>query len=114
MGRTIREILADDWNITPVEINGGTVYVRSISAKDRLSMSENDENTDKLKWIYELLVRTVCDKSGKLVFTLNDIDFFSERNMKSTLEPLIDAALSINGMKADSVEDQKKISKKTD
>lgn len=89
MSLTRDEILnADDREIRAVEVEewGGTVYVGSMTGAQRdqleheMVASEDNPDGKGLLLRAKLAVLTLCDKEGKALFTLADLDALSQKS----------------------------------
>lgn len=109
---------AKDLELTPVPVPewGGSVFVRSMSGKERLAWeAEIRETVVAAKGTedvsdgelgaamasqgvqYDLVVRTVCDEDGDLLFTADDIPALEEKSW-TALERVIRAAALASGI----------------
>ena len=59
------------------------VYIRQLTVADRLQLMEkvNDDNAGKLSVF--ILMFTLCDSDGKLLFTNDDYDVLGSKKCKS-------------------------------
>lgn len=88
---------------------GGTVFVRVMSAaeRDRFEAehaARRDKNTD---FRARLVAAAACDESGAALFTAEDVPALGELP-SDDVEPVVKAALRLNGLAADSAEDARK------
>lgn len=91
----------------PVEEWGGTVRVRVLSGRERNALEREASGPDgKAPPLFreKLLVRCLCDESGKALFSSEQVQVLAEKN-GVVLDTLFDAALRLNGFKKDTVED---------
>lgn len=85
------------FQVEPVDSPLGRGYVRVMTAgeKDRIDvLSQKDPGKDVRA---QILVATVCDESGHLLFGTGDIAAISRLPL-TTIEPFVDAAIRINKM----------------
>lgn len=110
-------LAAQDIAIEPVDVPewGGRVYVRGLSgtAKERyldsLRVVEGRGRKQNIKVNLveagaKLLVDTLCDKHGTLLFTRFQIEALGKKSSKA-LQRCIDAASKLNGLADDSEEE---------
>lgn len=110
-------LAAQDIVVKPVDVPewGGRVYVRGLSgtAKERyldsLRVIEGRGRKQNIKVNLieagaKLLVETLCDKQGTLLFTRFQIDALGKKSSKA-LQRCIDAASELNGLADDSEDD---------
>lgn len=105
---------AQDIAIAPVEIPewGVTMHVKMMTVAERQRFEEK-HIVERTKWARErLMVATVCDAEGNLVFGPDDIPILSTKNSKAA-DRLFDAAMRHNGILAEDVESLKKNSAPT-
>lgn len=94
------ELLAiDDREIVPVEVPawGRTLHVRSLSAgeADRFEVEIKGAKPEHVRAM--LLVITVCDENGQLIFAPGDVEALAGKRSAATL-PLYRAAIDVNRM----------------
>ena len=94
---------------------GGTVYVRNLNGKgrdafegSRIRIKENN----KVEMVHDntrarLLALTVCDETGALLFTEQDIEALGAKNA-ATLDKLFDVAQRLAGLRAQDLEEKAK------
>ena len=98
---------ANDANLIPVEVRewGGTVYVRVCSVGEMESyqreFAEKREGMDQ--WRAKLLVRCLCDKDGKPLFTAEQVDKLGTKSVK-VMSRLFDLAMKHNAVTNEDVE----------
>lgn len=101
------ELLERKPPMQPVEAWGRTLYVRKMSGRSALSFAKwtdkQKKKADDLDQIVQLLLRTVCDEDGNLVFLDRDAKWLADQAMDD-LEPLFDQAIDLNGLSDDDVE----------
>jgi hypothetical protein len=93
---------------------GTDVYVRSISAKQQDSWSDElRKNKDsKPNFQASFLVLCVCDESGNLLFGKTDADMLGEKSA-SALNRLFNVASKLNGLSSEDVKELEKNSLQT-
>jgi monomeric isocitrate dehydrogenase len=106
---TAADILAaDDMGLVPVNVKewNGTVYVRVMSVGEMEAYQrEFAEKKEKMEnWRAKLLQRCLCDKSGRQLFTPEEIDKLSAKSVK-VMSKLFDAAMKHNAVTEKDVED---------
>lgn len=98
------------FKLEAVEVPGlGTVHVRESSAGERDRFEEVSSKNPHSNFRARLVAASACDEQGTLLFSSADIPTLNAIP-SSHLEPLIDAALKVNGMRAEDVEAAKKLS----
>lgn len=106
---TAADILAaDDLSLVPVEVKewgGGTVYVRvmSVGEMERYQREFSEKRERMEDWRAKLLVKCLCDKSGKPLFTAEQIDQLSSKSVKA-MSKLFDLAMKHNAVTNEDVE----------
>jgi hypothetical protein len=98
--------------IYPCQVKDETFYVKSmtLAEKDSVEDSVTDKKTGQIQirgLRSKLLVRCLCDESGKRLFEDTDIDELGTLSAEM-LEPLVDLALRVNGFKPEQTEAAKK------
>ena len=105
-------LAAIDVKIEPVECPewGGTIYVRNMTgkAREKFERSRYRMHGKDIEVVHEntrasLLVASVCDKDGNLVFTEADIDALNEKN-GAVLDRLFDVAQRLSAMRKEDIE----------
>lgn len=94
---------------------GGTVYVRNLNGKGRDSFEGSRiriKENNKVEMIHDntrarLLALTLCDESGTLLFSEEDITALGEKNA-STLDMLFDVAQRLAGLRQQDLEQKVK------
>jgi hypothetical protein len=98
---------ANDQNLIPVEVKewGGTVYVRVMSVGEmeayQREFAEKKEKMDL--WRPKLLVRCICDKDGKALFTHDQVEKLGTKSVK-VMSRLFDLAMRHNAVTNEDVE----------
>jgi hypothetical protein len=104
---------AQDAKVEPVEVPewGVTLYVKTLSGSDRAKLRTISDHLGKVGRESEadthLLILSACDQQGNRVFNENDFAALNEKNA-SIITKVAVAALKVNGLGADAVEDAKK------
>jgi hypothetical protein len=91
---------------------GGTIRLASMTARERSTlekqfMGQGEAMKDPGGFRVALLVRTIVDDAGELLFTDDDRDMLLSKNAKK-LEVLFEAACELNGFTDKDVEDLEK------
>ena len=98
---------ANDQNLKPVEVRewGGTVYVRVMSVGEMEAYQrEFAEKKEKMElWRPKLLVRCICDKDGKALFTHDQVEKLGTKSVK-VMSRLFDLAMKHNAVTNEDVE----------
>lgn len=87
----------------------GTYYVREMSGEERdrfdgMAQRLREQGKENIyRFRARLLAMTVTDAEGKRLFSPDDVEGLA-RVRASVLEPLVDAALNVNGMSQESVQ----------
>ena len=90
--------------VTPVEIDGMTVYVRSLSYSQKVALSDSNEGAPKSEQIMAVtkasILACICDENGVPVFTEAD---WAEllKDPGDTIGKLANAVLKHSGMIGD-------------
>ena len=88
-------------SLKPLEIDGVKFFLRRLSASYIIDLQKrNKQNALTEENFFEMLSKSVCDKKGNLVFTVEDskqLDIF-------VLNTLITEMMSYNALNKDSVE----------
>lgn len=100
---TIEEVFVPEWN--------GTVYVRNLNGKGRDAFEGSRiriKDNNKVEMIHDntrakLLSLTLCDASGELLFTEDDVAALGEKNA-SALDRLFDVAQRLSSLRPQDVE----------
>lgn len=84
---------------------GDKVYVKTMSGAEREAFESEFEKSKQAKKnvLPTLLVYTVCDENGKLLFTLDDLNAINQLSINSLLK-VHAAALSVNQITKEDVE----------
>lgn len=96
-----------DYDSTSVEVCGQTLYVRTLSAGDSVRYQSVVSDKGASEALPLLVVLAVCDEDGKRVFDEGDVEAISNKSPK-TLETIVEAILSLNGITEDEIEAEKK------
>lgn len=101
-------LAADDLALVPVNVKewGGTVYIRVVSVGEmERYQREFSEKKEKMEdWRSKLLVRCLCDKDGKQLFTADQIEKLSAKSVK-VVARLFDLAMKHNAVTEKDVEE---------
>lgn len=106
----LREMIlaANDLPVTPVEVSewGATVYVKSLSGAERLTLEKDishDAKTDGPA-LARVVCATLCDEAGHLLFRYpDDIAVINGKSVKA-LTKVFNAAIKANAMSKDDVD----------
>jgi hypothetical protein len=99
---------ANDMHLVPVSVKewGGTVYIRVMSVGEmeayQREFAEKREGMDQ--WRAKLLVRCLCDKDGKTLFTHDQVEKLGTKSVK-VMSRLFDAAMKHNAVTEKDVEE---------
>lgn len=98
---------ANDMSLVPVEVPewNGTVYVRVMSVGEMEAYQrEFAEKREKMEnWRSKLLVRCLCDKDGKPLFTAEQVEKLGAKSVK-VMSRLFDTAMKHNAVTNEDVE----------
>lgn len=95
---TANDILnSRDFELEKVEAWGGIVYVRTMSERDYMEWIKVSREGE-VDASMDLLVRTMCDADGDLLFNAEHINSLAEKSVRE-LNKVVEAALKINGLK---------------
>jgi hypothetical protein len=102
-------LAADDLSLVPVKVKewgNGTVYIRVVSVGEmERYQREFAEKKERMEdWRAKLLVRCLCDKNGKQLFTADQIDSLSAKSVK-VVARLFDLAMKHNSVTEKDVEE---------
>jgi len=94
---------------------GGTVYVRNLNGKGRDAFEGSRvriKDNNKVEMVHDntrakLLSLTVCDQSGALLFSQDDVETLGEKNA-SALDRLFDVAQRMSGLRPQDLEQKVK------
>lgn len=99
---------ANDMSLVPVEVPewNGTVYVRVMSVGEMEAYQrEFAEKREKMEnWRSKLLVRCICDKDGKALFTNDQVEKLGTKSVK-VMSRLFDLAMKHNAVTEKDVEE---------
>lgn len=105
MGLTRDQILAAPKDRKPVRIEvpewGGDVFVRRLSAAQALDLTDHQSQRDL---VFEVILQTICDEDGALMFSADDRTFLEGEPFKPMLDLFTDAA-RINGLPVGKLEE---------
>lgn len=96
--------------IVPVELDEMTVYVRSLSGKERATLMQSIHKDDVVTMSMSpihLVVMSACDEHGNRLFNDDDFDAVGEHDA-SVLDKLAVEAGKLNALSADAIDDAKK------
>lgn len=98
---------ANDLNLIPVEVPewGGTVYIRvcSVGEMEAYQREFAEKREGMELWRPKLLVRCVCDKDGKPIFTHDQVEKLGTKSVK-VMSRLFDLAMKHNAVTNEDVE----------
>lgn len=105
-------LAADDLTLVPVKVRewkNGTVYIRVLPVGEmERYQREFAEKREKFEdWRVKLLVRCLCDKSGKPLFSPDQMDQLSAKSIKA-ISRLFDLAMKHNAVTPEDVEEMAK------
>lgn len=110
MSLTKEQIMAaDDMGLLEVQVPqwGGSVYVRVMTVGERDSY-ENEWMVNKHKGVEnfrsKFLQRVLCDETGSLLFTANEIDLLAKKSAR-VITKVWEAAMKHNALTDDDVEE---------
>jgi hypothetical protein len=122
MGKTLGRddiLSADDIRIEQVDVPewGGTVYIRTLTGLQRERYVESIRRTvghgkkQSVEIVLQqsgakLAAQTLCDESGKLLFTEADIPALARKSARA-LQRVIDASARLNGLDDEAENDAK-------
>ena len=99
-----------------VELEDGVVFVRELSGKALLEYNEKIEELKKinpelttansLELITLLISKGVCDDTGNLLFTEEDVTALMDNSM-NTLKLLAERVMKVSGISQDAIEEAK-------
>ena len=104
---------ATDAKIEKLEVPewGGHVFIRTMSGAERddfesetYIMKGKNVEVNRHNMRARLLVRALCDDSGKAIFTLKDVEALGRKSAKA-LDRCFSVAQRINGLGAEDVEE---------
>lgn len=102
---------ADDIKTEDIEVPewGGSVRVAVMSgaARDRFMELNTGKDIPASLFQARLLASTVVDESGGLLFSVDDVEALRNKS-RTALDTLSEAAMRLNGLKAEAVEDAAK------
>lgn len=75
----------------------GTVRIRSLTAGDMIQFVQTNEGPAKHTAGVRLIIKSVVDKHGNLMFKDDDLTKLKKRNSKIT-NSIVDAILKLNGL----------------
>lgn len=86
----IQEVYVDEW--------GGAVGIRTFDAATRAALLKPAKDGDMpLDWMERIVVACVCDESGNLLFTQEDVIELGKKNA-TVLEKIFTEAIELNGL----------------
>lgn len=96
--------------IPPKEIEafGGKVYISTMNGKQRDEYEKRMRKDDRQGLRAWLVVNTLCDEKGELLFTDKDIERFNSLPYKE-LDKIVLASLAVNEIDAQAIENLKKM-----
>lgn len=100
---------ANDGNLRAVEVPewSTTVHIKELAVKDRLALMQQIDKAHDGTFGVFVLLHTLADENGKLVFSEEDYDLLASRNAK-VVDRLAKVAYEVNGMQAGALDDAKK------
>lgn len=114
LGREELLKLADELEIRKVKLDSGEVYLKELTGSERdayeQSLYEIKRNKPEMRMEHaraKLLVKTICDKEGKLLFKNADIVAVGKIPAK-ILDKLFEVAQDMNGLAEGEIEEQVK------
>jgi hypothetical protein len=102
-------LAASDCSIETVDISewGGPVAIKTFDGATRSKLIKpTKDGAIPDDWVERIIVATVCDLTGKLLFTEADIPELSKKSAV-VLEKIFTLAAKLNGLSADAVEKEK-------
>ena len=106
-------LAAKDFRVRTLDIPewGGSVAIRSFDGATRAKLIQPSKDGGVPgDWMEQIVVASACDKDGTPIFTKEDIPLLSKKNAV-VLERIFTAAIDLNGLSADAVEQEKGESK---
>jgi hypothetical protein len=102
-------IKARDTKVTEVDVPewNTKVYLKELSVKDRHDLLEQVTEANEGKLGVYVLLHTLSDADGNLVFTKDEYNLLADKNVK-VIDRLAKLAYEVNGMKAGAVDEAKK------
>lgn len=88
---------SNDFEYATIDAWGKKVRIQSLTAGDILEWSEAGEGEAKKTAGLRLIIKSVVDGTGKLVFSPNHISILRTKNHKQT-EKVIEAIIKLNGL----------------
>jgi hypothetical protein len=89
-----------------VDIDGDQIWVKELSVADAQAL--NGQQADEITLTAKLIARSVCDESGTLLFSDEDIEAIKSEMSLTTLKVIGEAAAKLNGFESPTIEDAKK------
>lgn len=90
----------------PVPVPGVEgVFVRKVSARDRLAAVAIGDTPDRLA---RLVICAACDAEGKAIFTNDDVDALMDGPEVAPLDAIVKRFLEVNGMVAEAASEREK------
>jgi hypothetical protein len=84
--------------VEPVETAFGTVHVRELMTGEKDAF-DTTATKDKM-FRARLVVACCCDEQGRPMFSESDVHSLNQRPL-AQVEPIVDAAMRLNGMRAE-------------
>lgn len=103
-------LAADDLKKEAVNVLewNATLYVRTMKAREREQFEASCGNGKTLQDIRQkLIIFTVCDESGNLLFNIDDIEALSKKS-GAALDRLFSASIALNKIRNEDIEELKK------
>lgn len=105
----MRALLDKKRKIQPVEVNGSTYYVRSMSLADRLKLSQLMNGDKSQLHLSACMVRLcACNEDGSECFTDDDIPAIKAAEDATELQKVMSVTFELNGYAKGAVDEAKK------
>ena len=95
-----------DKRITPVEVEGQSLFVRRVSAKDFLAVKALGKEDDQLTGMH-LVLRSLCDEHGNRLLSDDQLEELEAWPI-NVCNDLFSAAMKANKLNSDSLDEIKK------
>ncbi len=102
-------LAAEDLSQVEVEVPewGGSVWVRGLTAHERTKLERSGNEPEDEDRRLKLVTLCTCDREGKRLFNLEDIEALGEKNWEP-VQRIFEKALELNGMGRQAVTKLKK------